>query len=297
MTTLMERADTRDVSVWGMNVRYVQAGEGPAVVLLHGLGASLLTWYCNIDALAEAGFRAIAIDLPGYGDSDKPDHLSYDPPSAVEFLFDFSEKLGIHRFSVVGSSGGALVGGLLALTYPEKVDKLVMSGPAGLGRSISWFLRLVSIPGVGELFYRLWVQDNPGAVKQIFHRPPDFLDQLLPEMSRVRQLPGARTAMLRSVRSSINCWGLHRQHNLLERLRDLPSPLMTVWGEEDVIIPVSQAERVREVLSDSLVYRVPECGHWPHMEQSELFNGLLASFLKGTLSKETLDEEEIRRGR
>ena len=192
----MQRADKKDVNIWGVNIRYVQAGEGPVVLLLHGLGASLLTWYCNIDALAEAGFTVLAPDLPGYGDSDKPDHLNYDPASAAEFLHDLTQELGIDRLSVVGSSGGGLVAGLYALEYAEHVDKLVLVAPGGLGRQISWFLRLMSVPLVGELIYRPWIHDRVGFTKQIFHRPPDFLDDLLPEMFRVRGLPGARMAML-----------------------------------------------------------------------------------------------------
>ena len=280
----MQRADKKDINIWGVNIRYVQAGEGPVVLLLHGLGTSLITWYCNIDALAEAGFTVIALDLPGYGDSDKPGHLNYDPESASEFLYDFTQELGLGQLSLVGSSAGSLIVGLYALEHPESVDKLVLVGPGGLGQKVSWFLRLMSIPVVGELVYRPRLHDRIAITKWIFHRPPDFLDELLPEMYRVRGLPGARTAMLRSVRSSINYWGLRHQQNILNRLRDLPVPLLTVWGEEDSIIPISQADAVREALPESIVYTVPDCGHWPQMEQHELFNGLLTRFLTGTLS-------------
>ncbi len=93
----MQRAEHKTLSVWGLNVRYVQAGEGPVVVLLHGLAASLLTWYCNIDVLADAGYRVIAPDLPGYGESDKPSHLDYSPESAADFVYDFSQELGLDR--------------------------------------------------------------------------------------------------------------------------------------------------------------------------------------------------------
>lgn len=280
----MQRADKKDVNIWGVNIRYVQAGEGPVVLLLHGLGTSLITWYCNIDALAEAGFTVIAPDLPGYGDSDKPDHLDYHPESASEFLYDFIQELGLERLSLVGSSAGSLIVGLYALEHPEKVQKLVLVGPGGLGQKVSWWLRLMSIPVIGELVYRPGLHDRIGMRNRIFHRPPEFLDQLLPEMYRVRGLPGARTAMLRSVRSSINYGGLRHHQNILERLRDLPVPLMTVWGEEDSIIPISQADAVRKVLPESIVYTVPDCGHWPQMEKHELFNGLLTSFLAGKLS-------------
>ena len=86
----MQRADSRVVSIWGVNVRYVQAGEGPVVLLLHGLGSSLITWYCNIDALADAGFTVIAPDLPGYGDSA----LAPDPQTAESLAAVVSRGLG-----------------------------------------------------------------------------------------------------------------------------------------------------------------------------------------------------------
>jgi pimeloyl-ACP methyl ester carboxylesterase len=74
----MQRAEYNTTSVWGLNVRYVDTGkavEGPVALLLHGLADSLISWYCNIDFLADAGYRVIALDLPGFGESDKPSHL------------------------------------------------------------------------------------------------------------------------------------------------------------------------------------------------------------------------------
>ncbi|MCI0900653.1 MAG: alpha/beta fold hydrolase, partial [Chloroflexi bacterium] len=111
----MQRAEQKSATVWGLDIRYVEAGDGPVVVLLHGLAASLLTWYCNIDVLAGAGYRVIAPDLPGYGDSDKPSHLDYSPDSAADFVYDFSQELGLEKFSLVGSSAGGLIAGLFAL--------------------------------------------------------------------------------------------------------------------------------------------------------------------------------------
>ena len=277
----MKRAQYYTANVWGMNVRYVQAGEGPVVLLLHGLAASLLTWYCNIDELADAGYRVIAPDLPGSGDSDKPSHLDYGPDSAANFVYDFSQELGLERFSLVGSSGGGLIAGLFALEYPAMVEKMVLVGSGGFVREVSWFLRVISLPVVGELVYQPWLNNMMGATKYLFYRPPAVLKELLPEMDRVKLLPGARTAMLRSVRSSINLMGLRKEGYILERLKDSPVPLMTVWGAEDIIIPVSHADDVRRELPDSVVRVIPECGHWPQMEKPGQFNPMLTSFLGG----------------
>ena len=277
----MQRAEYKTVSIWGLNIRYVEAGEGPVVLLIHGLAASLLTWYCNIDVLAGAGYRVIAPDLPGYGDSDKPGHLDYDPESASNFVYDFSQELGLERFSIVGSSAGGLVAGLFALENPAMVERMALVGSGGFGRSLSWFLRVISLPVVGGLVYQPWLNNMMGVSKYLFYRPPAVLEELLPEMDRVKLLPGARTAMLRSVRSSIDLWGLRKQWRILERLKDSPVPLMTVWGANDIIIPVSHAAAVGRELPASTVRIVPECGHWPQMEKPGQFNPMLTSFLGG----------------
>ncbi len=277
----MQRAEHKTVSVWGLNIRYVQAGDGPVVLLLHGLAASLLTWYCNIDVLASAGYRVIAPDLPGFGESDKPSHLDYSPDSAADFVYDFTQELELERLSVVGSSAGGVIAGLVALEHPDMVEKMVLVGSGGFGREVSWFLRVISIPVVGDLVYQPWLNNRMGATKQLFYRPPAILDELLPEMNRLKLLPGARSAMLRSVRSSVNLMGLRPQGYILERLKSCPVPLMTIWGADDIIIPVSHAEAVRRELPESVVRIIPRCGHWPHMEQPSQFNPMLTSFLNG----------------
>ena len=275
----MQRAEYKEVSVWGVNVRYVQAGVGPPVLLIHGLGTSLITWYCNVDAVADAGYTVFALDLPGHGESDKPSHLDYDPASAAEFVFDFTEVLGLKRIAVVGSSAGGLVAGLLAVEHPERVTKLALAAPGGMGRGLAWGLRLVSIPLIGDLVYRPWLFKKVGFTRRIFYRPPEVLEELLPEMYRMRELPGARAAMLRSIRSGINFRGLRDKSNILERLPEISVPFMTVWGQEDIIIPISHAQAVKRALPESVVHIVPECGHWPQMEKPELFNRLLTDFL------------------
>lgn len=278
----MQRAEYKRISVWGLNVRYIDTGEAggsPVVLLLHGLADSLLTWYCNVDALAEAGYRVIAPDLPGSGESDKPSHLEYDPVSAAEFVYDFAQELQVERFSLVGNSAGGLIAGLFALEHPDMVEKMALVCSGGFGRRVSWLLRAISVPLLGNLVYQPWLNNQMGLTKLLFHRPPAVFDELLPEMNRMKLLPGAREAVLRGIRSSINLRGVRKEGYIMERLKSSNVPLMTVWGAEDRIIPVAHAEDVRLELPQSIVEVIPECGHWPQMEKPDLFNPMLISFL------------------
>lgn len=257
----MQRAEYNTTSVWGLNVRYVdtgKAGEGPVVLLLHGLADSLISWYCNIDFLADAGYRVIALDLPGFGESDKPSHLEYDPGSAADFVYDFCQELGIEKLSLVGNSAGGLIAGLFALEHPTVVEKLVLVDSAGLGRKVSWLLRAISVPILGEL---------------------------LPEMGRIKLLPGASMATVRSIRSSINLRGLRPKWQILSRLKQSEVPLMVIWGADDFIIPVIHAEAARRELPQCDVRVLPEFGHWPQMEKPSVFNPLVADFLNTTTAE------------
>ena len=97
--------------------------------------------------------------------------------------------------------------------------------------------------------------------------------------------------MLQSIRSSVNLFGQRRENMILGRLSKLPLPILTVWGEEDIIIPASQTKAVARLLPRSIVNTIPNCGHWPHMEQEDTFNELLANFLREDLNREALMEQ------
>ena len=285
----MEGCQKTFVTRGGINVRYLEAGEGPAVLLVHGLSTSMVTWHCNIDALVSGGYRVLALDLPGHGDSDKPKDLDYDPADAAELIRQFLVALKLDRISLVGNSAGGLVVSLFSLAYLQQVEKLILVAPGGMGRHVTWLLRAMSVPVIGELFYQPRLQSPLALARRLFFRPPSVLTEVLAEMERVRNLPGARHAAIQSIRSSVNLLGQRKKSFILDRLRDFQRPLLTIWGEEDAILPVSQAGAVRRALPQSLIRVIPECGHWPHMEKAEQFNELLVRFLDGSLSHSSPD--------
>ena len=123
----------KTVNLDGVNVHYVEAGEGPHLVLVHGLGASHVTWYENIQPLADAGFHVLAPDLPGHGDSDKPKSINYDPPAGANLLDSFLKAIDVRRAALVGNSAGGLVSALYALDHPHRVDRLILVAAGGMG--------------------------------------------------------------------------------------------------------------------------------------------------------------------
>jgi len=261
----------------------VEAGEGPAVLLLHGLGSSLDTWRRNVQPLADAGYRVLAPDLPGHGDSDKPVSLDYDPLATVDFTSRLLDALGVQKASLVGNSAGGLVATMFALEHPERTGRLALVAPGGLGRQISWFLRLMSVPAIGEFLYHPWTYHLMGINKRVFHEPSSVPDGVLTEMARVHALPGSIRATLRSLRSSINLKGVRPEWQVLDRLPQLAAPLMCLWREQDNIIPVSHSSLIKNAIPQSLVRTLPQCGHWAHMEKADEFNNLLTRFLGGSL--------------
>ena len=255
------------------------------VVLLHGLADSLLSWYCNFDFLADAGYRAIALDLPGFGESDKPSHLEYNPGSAADFVYGFCKKLGIEKLSLVGNSAGGLIAGLFALEHPSDVEKLVLVDSGRFGRKVSWLLQVISVPVLGDFIFQTKLNSMMGLRKRLLYKPPAVLEDLLPEMDRFKLLPCAGMATLRSIHASINLLGLRQQWHILDRLKLSDVPLLVVWGANDVIIPVSHAEIASQELPRCNVQVIPECGHWPQMEKSSVFNPIVTQFLSSATTE------------
>jgi 4,5:9,10-diseco-3-hydroxy-5,9,17-trioxoandrosta-1(10),2-diene-4-oate hydrolase len=261
----------------------VEAGEGQAVLLLHWLGSSLDTWRRNVQPLADAGYTVLAPDLPGQGDSVKPVLLDYDLLAAVDSTSRLLDALGVQKASLVGNSAGGLVATMFAFEHPERTGRLALVAPGGLGRQISWFLRLMSVPAVGEFLYHPWTYHLMGINKRVFHEPSLVSDGVLTEMARIHALPGSIRTTLRSLRSSINIKGVRPEWQVLDRLHQLAAPLMCFWGAQDNVIPVSHSSVIKNAIPQSLVRTLPQCGHWPHMEKADEFNNLLTRFLGGSL--------------
>jgi len=271
--------ESRYTTVDSIKVHYVVVGEGKPLLLIHGLGASVVTWRDNMSQLAER-FRVYSIDLPGHGDSDKP-NIDYNADWMVEFLRRFIESLGIERLTLVGNSVGGALALMTALAHPNMVSRLILVSSASLGREITLWLRLPSLLAVGEAMTGGPMSSTAFMIRKTFYDEKIATPELIGELRRTNSMPGAREAVLKIIRESISLLGVKRQYVRVKDLNRLEIPILIVWGAEDKIIPVKHAYRAARANDRVDLHVFANCGHWPHMERAAEFNGIALEFLSG----------------
>ena len=277
-TSVLDGLRHRYVEVAGIGTHYVVAGQGPPVVLIHGLGSSLATWQRTIEPLAER-HTVYALDMPGHGDSEKPD-VQYSLQAGVAYLADFLDALNVPRAALVGNSMGGLLSLGVALEHPERVTRLALVDAAGLGRELAFALRVASLPVVGELMRRGSVFGYARALMREASYEGRITRSVLANAFRgARIAPEASRAELNALRNGVNFRGVRPGYVLLDRLPELQPPLLIVWGAQDKVLPVAHAYAAARRRPDAQVVVLEQCGHWPQLEQAEEFKRVLQAYL------------------
>jgi pimeloyl-ACP methyl ester carboxylesterase len=272
------------VVIHGHDVGYRRGGAGETVLLLHGLAGSSLTWRAVMPALTEQ-FDVIAPDLLGHGESAKP-MGDYSLGAFASGLRDFLAALDVPKATIVGQSFGGGVAMQLAYQHPELCDRLVLVSSGGLGREVSWLLRLLTLPGAEHLmpliFPRL-VANRGGDVGRLLGHVGVRAPNLAEMWRAYASLAGAenRKAFVRTIRGVIEPGG--QTVSALDRLY-LAShlPTLIVWGDRDPIIPVHHAHTAHEAIPGSRLAILEGVGHFPHVEAPEQFLSVLTEFLDST---------------
>jgi len=269
--------EARYETVAGRRLRYVRAGHGPAVVLVHGFGSSLATWKDVIPGLAR-GHEVVALDLPGFGFSDQPADLSVeDFPRALLGLMD---RLAIERAALVGNSLGGGACALVAGSRPDRVAALVLIDAAGFNLAPGEQPRLVrwTMGPAGSVLARL-----PGkrlvverALHEVFHDPRLVTPGRVAEYLEVAARPGS-FASIRSLGKSLRDRGSAVQ----EALPRVKAPTLVLWGADDRWIPIAHADRFTAGIAGARKVVIDDCGHVPQEEKPEVVVKLLLEFLGG----------------
>ena len=268
-----------------VHTRYAVAGEReqPPVVLLHGVGRSLEDWSAAAP-LAER-FRLYAPDLIGFGYTGKPEG-PYTLERLATFIKDFLDEVGETRPVVlVGNSLGGAVAQSFAVQYPERVRGLVLVASAGFGQEVILALRLVTVPGLGELLMKPSKRNARDTVKSLFHDSSFVTEERITHTLDLARQPGAARAFLATVRSLGTWRGIKAawREELSRRLAPLELPTLLIWGEYDEVLPAKQLEAARALYPQAKTQLFKNTGHAPQLEQAAHFNALVLDFLEEQL--------------
>jgi len=277
--------EPRAIRVDGDRVRYRLAGKGPLLLLVHGMAGSSVTWRHVMPALAER-FTVLAPDLLGQGESDKP-RGEYSLGAHANTLRDLLDSLGYERATVVGQSLGGGVAMQFAYQFPERCERLVLVDSGGLGPEVTFYLRMLTLPGfewVFPLFCTPWLRDAGSRVGTWLGRAGVRSTPARQEVWRsYASLADAesRRAFFRSLRDVIDFRG--QAVSALGRLhRAAKLPTLIVWGARDPFIPVHHALAAHEAIPGSRLEIFDGVGHYPHCEAPERFVEVLIDFIAST---------------
>jgi 4,5:9,10-diseco-3-hydroxy-5,9,17-trioxoandrosta-1(10),2-diene-4-oate hydrolase len=274
----MEFPNHKFVNIDGSNVRVIDVGEGDVVLLIHGMFVASELWYSVLPFL-RTQHRVVAIDIPGFGLSDRPKDLSFYSPDYIgSFFSKLAAALGIESATVIGNSLGGVVAIHLALQCPDLVSKLILVDTAGLGREISWTMRLSSVPLCGELFLQPSVRLMNLVLKHSVYELSHVDSELPVVLARYFSIPGTVNAQLTFLRMGVNVRG---QTSVLtdETIGRLCMPVLIIWGTDDSALPVRHARRAHRVLKRSDLFLMTKAGHCPMLDNPADFASAVEKFL------------------
>lgn len=250
------------IEVDGMKVYYKDTGpkDAPVLLLLHGFGSSLQTWDdWSVDL--ESKYRVIRLDLPGFGLTGASPISDYSEEKDLAFLTHFADKLEIHNLSVIGHSMGGKMAWSLAASNPERIKALVLMAPDGFPEAKDIGTKpyeMLSIMGLMNYFLPKYFVKK--SLEPAFADTTALDDALLNRYYDFLRAPGVRRAILERANQTIYT-------DPVSRLKSIVAPTLLIWGEQDQMIPSSNAKNYSNLLSNSTTVIIPNLGHLLQEEQ------------------------------
>lgn len=275
---LIDDGVARSVRIQNRLIHYLDKGQGPPVMMLHGLGGSAYDFRFQLDSVAQAGFRVIVPDMLGAGYSDKPPREDYTIFGQAELLADFLDTLNLERCHLLGNSYGGGVALCLALQRPHRVERLILLNAASYRQELPDHVALARLPVIGDLGYSLL----PKALviqrlfESAFYDPRAFTDRDIEEYAHEHRFRGTVNAVRRMTLQADEPRCLH----LWTGFPRVKQKTLIVWGENDRILYPVNGRRLHEDIPDSRLEVLAHAGHMPHMELPELVTPMIVDFLK-----------------
>ena len=266
VATFANAQTSKEVAIFGQKIHYIEAGTGPTVILLHGLGGSTQVWQLNIAAFAEK-YHVIVPDQIGFGKSDKP-LVNYRIRTYVDFLDQFCKQLKIERASLVGNSMGGWIATAFTAAFPDRVDKLVLVDAAGYAPPKDLDTRS---------FYGLNPTTREGMkvlVAKVFYNKLFLTDAAIDQAIAARLAAGDGYT-INSITESI----IRGEDFLDDTVKTIKRPTLLIWGRQDGLVPLAEGEHFNKDIAGSKLVVFDQCGHMPQIERPAEFNSAVLKFL------------------
>jgi pimeloyl-ACP methyl ester carboxylesterase len=263
-------------------LRYWEAGtpQGTPIILIPGLGGFLELWSKNVESLSKS-FHVFAVEPIGFGHSDKP-KLQYTLSQLECSIVEFMTEKNIPCAHLIGNSLGGAIALQVAGKHPEMVAKMVLTGSAGFGKKLTIFLRLPSIPFLGELLFRSRRAAIEKSLRLIVHDSHCITSKLVDAAFAISQIPRQKETVLNIIRNHINLFGIKKSVFKKEfaKLAKIQAATLLIVGEYDKVIPPTDSIKAEKHLPNAKLLVMKDCGHMPQLECPEQFNQAVSDFLQ-----------------
>lgn len=257
-----------EVILSGIRAYYEESGKGEPICLLHGFSASTYTWRKIIPILSR-NFHVFALDLKGFGKSDKPDDGDYSIWSFVDWVKEFFESVGIKHTNLAGHSLGGRIGLLLAASYPDKIKKLVLINPAVYRpQRQPFFIRFARNQFISEYIMRSCLARYfvKQGLKKVYFNPSLIIKEDVDNYLEPLRTHAGRRGICSVARAIYD----EDTKVTILNYRKVSCPVLLIWGEEDEIFSIEMLNRFKKEICNIEVNLVSECGHAPQEEKPEV---------------------------
>jgi 2-hydroxymuconate-semialdehyde hydrolase/2-hydroxy-6-oxo-octa-2,4-dienoate hydrolase len=267
-------ATPHTIDAGGINTHYLQAGSGHPVVMLHGSGPGVsgtANWQHNIGTLAK-GFRVLAPDIVGFGDTERPEDVVYSLRTWTDHAWAFLDAVGIERASIVGNSLGGRIAMQMATDQPDRITKMVLMGSPGVGMTLT--------DGLAALrAYQPSHQAMRDLLSNYFAVDPTMITD---ELVRIRYEASVADGAFEAYQAMFND-PRHKGSELgisEAEVRAINTPTLLVHGRDDRVVPFAVSVTMLELFPNADLHIFSACGHWTQIERAQEFSALVANYLE-----------------
>ena len=264
--------DAYYADVGGARLRFVDEGEGPPVVLIHGFASALDTWRGVMKELRKH-HRVLAMDLKGFGWSSRPEG-DYSPQAEAQLVLALMDQRNIKSAAIVGHSWGSSVALAVAMAAPERVTRIALYDAWVYEEQLPTTFLWARASGVGEVLFDLFYSERPDdKIAHAFYDPRRYVTEgFVEEVTRALDRPGTVAAALAAVRGQ-------RFDDVQRRYHELGQPVLLLWGREDEVTLLAFGDRLARDLPHAHLVTYPHCGHFPMIEAAGTSTDDLETFL------------------